>query len=438
MSYETFFITFGKTTRKFQGDDNDLVRLPQNFMKKFAKNPLVALASVSDVSFEMKDVEFDVVAKIDNYREIYDGAVVTAKINLQKTSCTAAQRAELKRLQSKLSTLLASGERAGSRYIIRMRGIPWESTKEDVTSFFSSLNIVENGIVMIERLGRPCGEAFVEFMTESDRDQALKRDRQNIGKRYIEVYSATTTEARGSGLGMDAGQKVPANKCPVSATACVVRMRGLPYSATAADVRKFLSDCECVAVHFPKDDMGRPSGQCYVELEDETARSLAIGHNKHNMGDRYIDIFESTVEDMVEKVNPAGAFPGQTRCVRTQGLPFNTSDQDIYRFYQGAGICPTLVHRRADGTEAYCEFSSETEASTAMGLNRQYIGSRYVELYLIPYNKMCNNMGINPQMGGMMNNGPPSSQYNPSPYMQGPGAAPGAPSMSYGGAPPMQ
>eukprot|EP01083_Nonionella_stella_P204331 744971_1 len=126
-----------------------------------------------------------------------------------------------------------------------MRGIPWESSKDDVTCFFSGLNIVENGIVMIERLGRPCGEAFVEFMMGSDRDQALKRDRQNIGKRYIEVYRSTTTEVRGSGLGMDAGQKVPSNKCPVSATSYVVRMRGLPYSATAADVRKFLNDVEC-------------------------------------------------------------------------------------------------------------------------------------------------------------------------------------------------
>jgi heterogeneous nuclear ribonucleoprotein F/H len=36
------------------------------------------------------------------------------------------------------------------------------------------------------REGRPSGEAFIELATEDDAELALKKDRQNMGKRYVE------------------------------------------------------------------------------------------------------------------------------------------------------------------------------------------------------------------------------------------------------------
>ena len=36
------------------------------------------------------------------------------------------------------------------------------------------------------REGRPSGEAFVEMSTDEDVANALKKDRQNMGKRYVE------------------------------------------------------------------------------------------------------------------------------------------------------------------------------------------------------------------------------------------------------------
>lgn len=38
----------------------------------------------------------------------------------------------------------------------------------------------------MSREGRPSGEAFVELETLSDVEQALKKDKQHMGHRYIE------------------------------------------------------------------------------------------------------------------------------------------------------------------------------------------------------------------------------------------------------------
>lgn len=39
------------------------------------------------------------------------------------------------------------------------------------------------------RPGRPSGECFVEVETPEDVDEALKKDKENMGKRYIEGKS---------------------------------------------------------------------------------------------------------------------------------------------------------------------------------------------------------------------------------------------------------
>ncbi len=36
------------------------------------------------------------------------------------------------------------------------------------------------------REGRPSGEAYMEMASEEDVEKALKKDRKNMGKRYVE------------------------------------------------------------------------------------------------------------------------------------------------------------------------------------------------------------------------------------------------------------
>ena len=38
----------------------------------------------------------------------------------------------------------------------------------------------------VTREGRPSGEAYIELDTEDDLEEALKKDKENMGKRYVE------------------------------------------------------------------------------------------------------------------------------------------------------------------------------------------------------------------------------------------------------------
>lgn len=74
-------------------------------------------------------------------------------------------------------------------YIVKLRGLPWSATVDDILKFFNDCNVRngKGGIHMTSsREGRPSGEAFVEFEDEEDVERACQRDRDHMGNRYIE------------------------------------------------------------------------------------------------------------------------------------------------------------------------------------------------------------------------------------------------------------
>lgn len=73
--------------------------------------------------------------------------------------------------------------------IVKLRGLPWSATTDDVIKFFKDCTILggKAGVHMTtSREGRPSGEAFVEFQSAEDVHRAIKRDRDHMGNRYIE------------------------------------------------------------------------------------------------------------------------------------------------------------------------------------------------------------------------------------------------------------
>eukprot|EP00736_Rhodelphis_marinus_P006852 Rmarinus@m.6209 len=81
-----------------------------------------------------------------------------------------------------------------STNVIRLRGMPYTATSDDVHKFFSELAIEQDGVLMVQQSGRSTGEAYVRFASEGDADEALRKNKQNMGSRYIEVFRSTPTE----------------------------------------------------------------------------------------------------------------------------------------------------------------------------------------------------------------------------------------------------
>ena len=67
---------------------------------------------------------------------------------------------------------------------VRMRGLPYSATQNDIKTFFSPL-IPQSVEIMFDDYGRPTGEAMVSFVSHEDAVAAMKKDRENMRKLLI-------------------------------------------------------------------------------------------------------------------------------------------------------------------------------------------------------------------------------------------------------------
>lgn len=87
-----------------------------------------------------------------------------------------------------------------NQVIIRMRGLPFTATPQEVLSFLGSESPVTDGaegLLFVKYPdGRPTGDAFVLFSCEEYAQNALKKHKQILGKRYIELFRSTAAEVQ--------------------------------------------------------------------------------------------------------------------------------------------------------------------------------------------------------------------------------------------------
>jgi len=184
--------------------------------------------------------------------------------------------------------------------VIKARGLPFSATAEEVLEFFSECSVV-GGVDGIHfgqnRDGRPSGEAYVEVESEDDVQKALERHKCNMGKRYIEVFESKHSDleyacnkAAGSGFG---GTDDPYGDD------AVVKLRGLPYDAGKMQIADFFKGLEIEhnGILLVTDFQGRPSGEAYVQFTNVGDGKKALLKNKENIGHRYIEVFNSSMDE---------------------------------------------------------------------------------------------------------------------------------------------
>jgi len=121
---------------------------------------------------------------------------------------------------------------------VKMRGLPFSATADDVIAFFDGYELLPEGLVMgVTREGRPSGDAFVPFFSEDVATMAIKeKDKQEIGGRYIELFPSTAAEA----------QKAMPSESPSSYGASRTSRPGpsVPYGRyEEPDIDRFLENC---------------------------------------------------------------------------------------------------------------------------------------------------------------------------------------------------
>ncbi|CAI8016276.1 G-rich sequence factor 1 [Geodia barretti] len=148
--------------------------------------------------------------------------------------------------------------RLGTTTGIMARGLPYDATKNEVAEFFSGCRIRNghDGIhILVGQDGRLQGEAVIELEGQEDLDKAKQLNNQMMGRRYIEI----------SPLSQAAADQTLASQPGGSSTEFVVRLRGLPYSATSREILDLLNDCQVAGgdkgIRFSFAPDGRPSAR---------------------------------------------------------------------------------------------------------------------------------------------------------------------------------
>ena len=70
---------------------------------------------------------------------------------------------------------------------VHMRGLPFRATAHDVEEFFHPLTVVDV-LIGYNPDGRPSGDGAVDFESAQDAEDAMSRNQNLMGKRYIELF----------------------------------------------------------------------------------------------------------------------------------------------------------------------------------------------------------------------------------------------------------
>ncbi|XP_038651638.1 heterogeneous nuclear ribonucleoprotein H1, like [Scyliorhinus canicula] len=345
-------------------------------------------------------------------------------------------------------------------YVVRVRGLPWSSAADEVLRFFSDCKIL-NGASGIHftytREGRPSGEAFIQLEADDDFKVAMKKDKESMGHRYVEVFKSNNIE-------MDWVLKHTGPNSPDSSNDGCVRLRGLPFGCSKEEIVQFFTGLEIVpnGITLPMDYQGRSTGEAFVQFATQEIAEKALKKHKERIGHRYIEIFKSSRSEVRTHYDPprklmSGLRPGPYdrpmtgrsayglpsrsyekmrraygggygsyddyngyndgygygsdhgygrdgglsaqgygnsdssfqsttgHCVHMRGLPFRATENDIYNFF--SPLNPVRVHieigsdRRVTG-EADVEFATHEDAVAAMSKDKAHMQHRYVELFL--------------------------------------------------------
>ncbi|KAL7836551.1 hypothetical protein AOLI_G00278350 [Acnodon oligacanthus] len=236
-------------------------------------------------------------------------------------------------------------------FIIRVKGLPWSCSAEDLMKFFSECQIRGgvNGIHLMHKHGKPNGEAFIELEHEKDVSKALEMHRQYLGPRYIEVYEVTNSDAEAIIRGADESP----------GTDGVVRLRGLPFNCTEMDIIQFFSGLDVVmnGVTLVLDHRGRSSGDAFVQFATQEMADQALQRDRDVIGNRYIEVFPSKKSDIRTQYG-RGRREASGTTFRTQrmnrislpihyihmrGLPYQATVEDIINFFSPIRVAKVLI-----------------------------------------------------------------------------------------------
>ncbi|XP_071411151.1 G-rich sequence factor 1 [Pithys albifrons albifrons] len=200
---------------------------------------------------------------------------------------------------------------------------------------------------------------------------------------YSQVTDAPSQESR-------LAEQEPDSPKAESDSVYLVRAQGFPFSCTEEDVLTFFDSCRIRngenGVHFLLNRDGRRRGDALIEMESKEDVQRALEKHLRYMGPRYVKVFEvhdSDVEGLLQSLRDESQAMNDG-VVILRGLPFSSTEEDIVDFFSGLKIADIAFIYRGDRRtgEAFVQFAAPEMAAKALSRHKEYMGNRYIEVYL--------------------------------------------------------
>jgi len=348
-----------------------------------------------------------------------------------------------------------SKEDAGYRGVLRMRGLPYTATVDEVLQFFGSpAELSSTNVHLLRRSdGRASGDAYVVFDTEDAAKQATTYDKQKLGSRWVDLFQSSKGELYS--LTSVGGIMMPTNGSGAGAARglgegySVIKLRGLPWNVTMDDIHTFLAPTviQQGGIHLMNGANGRPSGLAYVELSSEEDQKAALAKDKQSIGGRYIDVFACTQTELQARLTGGFDRGGQAGAadatfVKLRGLPYSATEHQIMGFFTPLTVVAVQIALNQNGQPSgfgFVQFRTPDDAAQSLSRSNQVLGSRYVEVFRCHRSDMeqahAHAVSLNPMLRTPMyanamgqHSNTMQSMQSPPPPPQGRGGGGGSPS----------
>ncbi|XP_067911254.1 probable RNA-binding protein 19 isoform X2 [Heterodontus francisci] len=187
-------------------------------------------------------------------------------------------------------------------HTLKLRGAPFNVKEKQVREFFVPTKPVAIRIVKNAN-GNTTGYVFVDFQSEDDLEKALKRNKDYMGGRYIELFREKNAQRTKPGRKDDQKwlkrEKKEGEEEEDISDSGRLFVRNLPYTCTEEDLEKVFSKYGPLSeIHFPIDSLTKkPKGFAFITymMAEHAVKAFAELDGEVFQG-RMIHILPSTVK----------------------------------------------------------------------------------------------------------------------------------------------
>ncbi|XP_054047163.1 RNA-binding protein 12B [Rissa tridactyla] len=332
-----------------------------------------------------------------------------------------------------------------------LRGIPYSATEDEVRAFLSGIHV--DGVILIKhRNGLNNGDCLVKFATPGDALEGLKRHRQYMGQRFIEISPSTEERWIEYGGRVDMPNEMDRFFCedrsPRSSgymhsrkhshsrsprrqrtrsrsppnQEYYIHLRNLSTNVEKRDLRAFFPDLDIGSkqIKLLTDKHQRRTRDAFVMLRSERDYQAALECHRKVLLNRPVYIFPISKKSMLKIIDscerkrsqdrdhPGQAIPeksyreghsGPKICVYVRNFPFDVSKIEVQKFFARFDVDEDDIYLLYDDKgvglgEALVKFKSEEQAMKAENLNRRRFLGTEVLIRLISEDQM-QKFGVN-------------------------------------------